>query len=104
MPERRRFHRWTCKLRCGYDESNQAGYITDLSYGGARISGVGNMPQEGTDIEITIYPSIDSKGIEFKAHVSYVNPEGYFGIQFYLTAEEKADVLVPLFQTHLDKD
>ena len=62
------------------------------------------MPPEGIDIEMTIYPYEDSEGIDMKAHVSYVNPEGFFGVQFYLSPDEKSDVLVPLFRTHLDRD
>jgi hypothetical protein len=106
MPERRRFHRWTCRFSCRYGplSQEQTGTVSDLSYGGARISEVEVLPQEGIDIDITIFPGEHSKGIELTAHVSYVNPEGFFGVQFYLKPEEKSRLLLPIFRTHLYKD
>ena len=106
MPERRRFHRWTCQFTCRFNPSasEQTGIISDLSYGGARITNVDILPQEGTDIDITIYPDATEEGISLKAHVSYVNPEGFFGVQFYLNPVEKTEILMPVFRTHLDKD
>jgi hypothetical protein len=106
MPERRRFHRWHCQFTCGYEGNvlSHSGVITDLSYGGARISEVDHLPLEGSDIGIVLYTTPENQKIELQAHVSYVNENGFFGIQFYLTPEEKTEVLVPLFKSYLERD
>jgi len=78
--------------------------LSNLSYGGARISEVDVMPMEGVDIDLTIFPGGQGSGIHLKAHVSYVNPDGYFGVQFYLSPEEKSQILLPIFRGHMDKD
>lgn len=104
MPDRRRFHRWPCSLKCGFDSTytGQPGQISDISYGGARVRAFDILPSEGEDIGFRITTEENSESIELTAHVAYVDEDGFFGIQFYLNPIQKSEFLVPLFKSQVE--
>ena len=86
--ERRKFNRRDCMMICrcqgeGYGES---GYVVDISYGGAGITGIKKLPEAATELLLTI--RLPWSTIEMKSRVVWVKPDpkssglSDFGVEF----------------------
>lgn len=108
MRDRRRFHRWDCSLNCycwgeGFEFKAT---LTNLSFNGARVyPSASRPPAEGAEIEVAFLPEknqIPDRKNKIKARVVAIYEEGRcFGIEFYGDWDQKAEILMPVFQKYV---
>jgi hypothetical protein len=107
--DRRKFHRWESKIpcHCKGEDISLSGLVTNLSFKGARVTNPSQIPEEGSEILVTLHPG--KERVLLKARVVYtmcrINPPGVeeqFGIEFYGTWDERLEKLMPLFRKYIE--
>lgn len=96
MEDRRRSLRWggslACRLSCGGE--SLTGQVSDLSFEGARVEVVANLPPKGSEILLTLRP--ERENVTLKAKVIYAE-RSQLGVQFCGIRSENLEVLRPFF-------
>ena len=101
--ERREDVRRDCLLLCRCEGGGRQfnGYIVDISYGGAGIAGVKELPDEGTEMLVKIL--LPGKRLELQSRVVWVkskaNAPGLadLGVQFLASRTERLNKLAEFF-------
>jgi len=106
--EKRAFRRWDCMMpcRCVGEGFRVNGFIVNLSYGGAGITGTTKLPQEGSQLSITIRPMKEK--IELECRVVWINSRfeehgpATFGVEFLGSLEERKGKIRSFFPKYYE--
>lgn len=110
MRDRRRFHRWECKLSCycrgeGFEFN---AVVSNISFSGAKVYPEQAVPPEGSEIEISLLPegeSLQQQAGILKARVVGIYEDGRcFGVDFYGKWDDRVEILMPIFQKYVKTD
>lgn len=100
--ERRQFYRrkvtFPCEVR--WETEIAQAEVTDLSFGGARISCAEFVPPVGTDIKFKVV--YEGEALWFDARVMHQHSD-FFGVRFYGAPVEKSIKLLRLFCAYLQE-
>lgn len=111
MLEKRHFRRLEFSIPCHFlwSEKSFEGRVVNLSFTGACIRQVRQIPPEGTQITIRMY--LEPENISLRArvvhrcqteNVSSAPAEGaFFGVEFLDPAQERGEKLIPLLKSDL---
>jgi len=89
------------RCRCEGEGFRFDGYIVDISYGGAGITGTKKLPTQGAELLLTI--RLPWKMIEPRSRVMWVKSHtkepglAEFGVEFLGTSEQRQDKLAEFF-------
>ncbi len=99
MQENRRFRRLRASIPCSivWEEEVLSAEVTNLSHGGALISGTGRIPEEGTPLALVL--PVGREEIRFRAQARQITENDQpasFGVEFSETHQEIESKLIQL--------
>jgi len=98
--EHRQFYRRQVRIPCEvkWEFETAKAEVTDLSFGGARISCAEFVPPVGADIRLKVV--YEDEALWFDARVIHQHSD-FFGVQFYGAPLEKSTKLLRLYCAYL---
>ena len=100
--EHRQFYRRKVRFPCQvkWESETAEAEVTDLSFGGARISCTEFVPPVGADIRLKVV--YEGETLWFDARVIHQHSD-FFGVKFYGAPVEKSTKLLRLFCAYLQE-